>query len=52
MPLCDLPDRLGQGVDDDRGSPVADAVDGEVVDLVGLFHWVPKGDDDAVVRKV
>ena len=27
MPVCDLPDRLGQGVDDDGGFAVAEALD-------------------------
>jgi hypothetical protein len=52
MPVCDLPDRLGQGVDDDCGSAVAEALDGEVVGLVGVFGRVPKADDDAIVWKV
>jgi len=52
MPVCDLPDRLGQGVDNDGGSAVAEALDGEVVGLVGVFGGVPKADDDAIVWKV
>jgi hypothetical protein len=52
MPMCDLPDRLGQGVDDDAGFAVAEALDGEVVGLVGVFSGVPKADDDAIVCKV
>jgi hypothetical protein len=35
MPQCDLPDGLGQRVDDDCGSAVAETVDGGVVGLVG-----------------
>jgi hypothetical protein len=34
MPQCDLPDGLGQRVDDDCGCAVAETVDGEVVRLV------------------
>jgi hypothetical protein len=52
MPVCDLPDRLGQGVDNDGGSAVAKALDGEVVGLVRVFGGVPKSDDDAIVWKV
>ena len=52
MPMCDLPDSLSQGVDDDGGSAVAEAFDGEVVGLLGTFNGVPEADDDAVVGKV
>ena len=52
MPVRDLPDRLGQGVDNDGGSAVAKALDGEVVGLVRVFGGVPKSDDDAIVWKV
>src|SRR5277367_3461315 len=52
MPVCDLPNRLAQGVDNDGGSAVAEALDGEVVGLIGVFGGVPKADDDAIVWKV
>ena len=35
MPQCDLPDGLGQRVDDDCGAAVAETADGEAVGLVG-----------------
>jgi hypothetical protein len=52
MPVCGLSDRLGEGVDNDGGSTVAEALDGEVVGLVRVFGGVPKADDDAIVWKV
>ena len=52
VPVCDLPDGLGEGVDDDGGSAAAEALDGEVGGLVGVFGGVPEADDDAVVGKV
>ena len=52
MPLRDMPDGLSEGVDDDGGFAVAEALDGEVVGLVGVVGGVPKADDDAVVGKV
>ena len=33
MPLCDLPNRLGQGVHNGGRAAVAEALDGEVVGL-------------------
>ena len=41
MPVCDLPDRLGQGVDNDGGSAVAEALDGVIVGAVVVFRGVP-----------
>ena len=52
MPVCDLPDGLSEGVDDDRGSAVAEALDGEIVGLIWIFSWIPKPDNDAVLGKV
>ena len=52
MPVCGLSDRLGEGVDNDGGSTVAEALDGEVVGLVRVFGGVPKADGDAIVWKV
>jgi hypothetical protein len=50
--MCDLPDGLREGVDDDGGPAVAEALDGEVVVVLGIFSGVPKPNDDAVVGKV
>ncbi len=52
MPVCDLPDGLGQSVDDHGGSAVAEALDREVVGLIRIFDGVPQADHDAVVGKV
>ena len=40
-PEGDLPDGLGESVDDDGGFSVAEALDGEVRGLVGVFGGVP-----------
>ena len=52
MPVIDLFEGLGEGVDDDSGSSVAEALDGEVGGLVGIVGGVPETDDDAIVGKV
>ena len=52
VPVCDLPNGLGQSVDYGRRTAAAEALDGEIVRLVGVFGGVPNADDDAVVRKV
>jgi hypothetical protein len=51
-PIGDLPDGLGEGDNDDVGSAVAEALDGEFGGLVGVFGRVPKADDDAVVGQM
>ena len=52
MPVCDLPHGLTQGVDDGGGSAAAEALDGEIVGLVGVLHGTPKPDDDPVAGKM
>ena len=52
MPLCDLPDGLSQGVDNDGGPAVAEPLGGKVVSLIGIFKGAPKANDDAVMGKM
>ena len=51
-PVCDLLECLGEGVDDDGGFAVAEALDEEFRGLVGIFGWAPEADDNAVVGQV
>jgi hypothetical protein len=48
----DLLQGLGQGADNDVGFAAAEAFDGELGGLVGVFGWVPEADDDAVVGEM
>lgn len=52
MPVIDLFEGLGEGVDDDGRSTVTEALDGEIGGLLGIVGCVPQTDDDAVVRKM
>jgi hypothetical protein len=51
-PVGDLLQGLGQGAHDDVGFAAAEAFDGELGGLVGVFSWVPEADDDAVVGEM
>lgn len=51
-PVGDLLEGLGEGVDDDVGLAVAEAFDGQLGSLFGIFGSVPQANDDAVVGKV
>ena len=51
-PLSDLLKCLSESGDDESWSAVAEALDGEVGGLVGIFGGVPQADDDAVVGQV
>ena len=52
MPVIDLLEGLGEGVDDQSGSSIAEALDGEVGGLLRIVGSVPETDDDAVVGQV
>ncbi len=52
MPLRDLLEGLGEGVDDDCGFAAAEALDGLLGGLVGIVGGVPETNDDAVVGQV
>ena len=52
LPVADLLEGLGEGVDDDIGLAVAETLDGEVRSLLRIVRDVPESDDDAVVGKV
>ena len=51
-PVGDLLQSLGEGVDDDVGLADAEALDGQLGSLFGVFGTVPQADDDAVVGQV
>jgi hypothetical protein len=51
-PESDLPEGLGESVDDDGGLAVAEALDGEVGGLFGVVGGVPQADDDAIVGQM
>lgn len=52
VPLRDLVEGLGQGVDDYVGSAAAEALDGLLDGLVEVVGGVPEADDDAIVGQV